>query len=75
MADGQDRRQPLERDRPQHPRHGSDLPAHVVGQLRAVPASDVQALVGLEQPADIADLDEPLVPLGIDDDDAGRGHD
>lgn len=34
--------------------------------------SNVQALVGPEQPADIADTDEPLVPLGIDDEHAGR---
>lgn len=43
--------------------------------VEQVSPTDKEALVNLEEPADVSDPDEPFVPLGIDHEHASRGDD
>jgi hypothetical protein len=43
------------------------LPAHVLGQMRTVPPTDEEPFVGSKEPANVTNLDQPAIELGIDD--------
>jgi hypothetical protein len=47
-----------------------NLPAHVLGQMRAVTTTHEEPFVGLEEPTDITDLDQSAIELGIDHEDS-----
>ena len=54
--------------------HRPHLPAQSVDDLRAIATAHVETVVDLEEPADVALLDEAGVVLGVHDPDARAGH-
>jgi len=62
-------------NRVQNVTYGFHLPSHVLGELRAISAADVEAFVAIEESAAIPDSNQAGIVLGVNNEHASCGND